>query len=341
MKALEIAGESIAPGESRTVRINLARAYDRSPMELSIKALRGKREGPTLFITAAIHGDELGGIEIIRRLVQRKALRNLKGTLLLAPVVNVFGFNTKSRYLPDGRDLNRSFPGSTSGSLASQIANVITKELVENSDFGIDLHTGARERSNVPQIRANLDDPKTCELAESFGVPILINAAIRDGSLRETAQNHGVPVLLYEAGEALRYDESSIRKGLSGILNVMGLLGMIKRKPSGVNSDTFHAKSSRWIRATTSGLMRSSIRQGTKVKKGQIIAVISDPYGIESFEQRSPFTGIVIGKLQSPLVNKGDAIFHVASFEEINSVEDAFEEYDYGLDAVTSKKYED
>lgn len=339
MSDIVIGGESISLGQTKTVRINLAKSYDRSSMELIIKVIRGKKPGPTLFVTAAIHGDELCGIEIIRRIMKRQDLKNMSGTLLLIPVVNVFGFNTKSRYLPDGRDLNRSFPGGPKGSVASQIAHILTKEVIQKSDYGIDLHTGAKGRSNVPQIRANIDCKETKDIAEIFGVPTIINAKLRDGSLRETAQNSDVPVLLYEAGEALRYDESSIRKGMNGVLNVMGYLKMIKRPMKKALQEVFHAESSAWIRAPHSGLFRGSVRQGIKIKKGQKLGVISDPYGNQSFDVISSYTGMVIGKLQNPLVNKGDAVFHVAAFDELDSVEDAFEEYDYGFDAVTPKKY--
>ena len=225
--AIKVGGTTISPGQRVTVDLPVADLYTSTSLHMPVQVICGRKPGPVLFVSAAIHGDELNGVEIIRRLLKRKALKSIRGTLLAVPIVNVHGFLNQSRYLPDRRDLNRSFPGSAKGSIASRLANLFIKEIVSKADFGIDLHTGALHRSNLPQIRANLDDAATLDIAQVFGTPVIINSDIRDGSLRACAFERGQPVLIYEAGEALRFDEISIRAGLRGILNVMRHIGML------------------------------------------------------------------------------------------------------------------
>ncbi|MFT4939614.1 MAG: putative deacylase, partial [Paraglaciecola sp.] len=234
MTELEIGGQRIKPGEIKRIELPLPPLYTDTHMSIPVHVQRGKQPGPTMFVSAAIHGDELNGIEIVNRLIKSKSIKNMRGTLIAVPMVNVYGVLNQSRYLPDRRDLNRSFPGSSKGSLAGRIANLFLQEVVTKCDVGIDLHTGAIHRSNLPQIRANLDDAETLTMAEAFGMPVLLNADIRDGSLRQAAADLGAKVLLYEAGEALRFDEFSIRAGVKGIINVMREIGMLnKRKRQG------------------------------------------------------------------------------------------------------------
>lgn len=291
---------------------------------MPVHVFHGKKSGPRLFISAALHGDELNGIEIIRRLMQIKTLKNLKGTLIVIPVVNVYGLIHHSRYLPDRRDLNRSFPGSETGSLTARLANVIMKEIVSVCTHGIDLHTGAVHRSNLPQIRADLDDPETKKLAQAFGVPVLLNSEIIKNSLRYEAANAGVKMLLYEAGEALRFDEISIRAGVSGVLNVMRELGMLKQlRKAGKNKparEPYIARSSSWVRAPESGMLRTHVSLGTHVEKNQLIGYVYDPYSGNEIPIVSNFFGIVIGRVQIPLVHEGEAIYHIARFRD--AVED-------------------
>ena len=217
-KPIQIGETIIQPGERTIVDLPVADLYTATSLSMPVKVICGRTAGPVLFVSAAIHGDELNGVEIIRRLLKRKALRSLRGTLLAVPIVNVHGFLDQSRYLPDRRDLNRSFPGSPKGSIAARLANIFIKQIVRKADYGIDLHTGAINRSNLPQIRANLDDPRNEDLAKAFGAPVIIGSSILDGSLRACASDIGMPILIYEAGEALRFDETSIRAGLRGIL---------------------------------------------------------------------------------------------------------------------------
>ena len=244
---LEIAGTRVAPGERVTVDVPLPQLYTHAPMAMPVVVVRGKRDGPRLFVAAAVHGDELNGVEIIRRLLARPVLQRVRGTLMAVPMVNVYGVIHHSRYLPDRRDLNRAFPGSERGSMAARLAHEFMTQIVANATHGIDLHTGAVHRDNLPQIRARIDDPPTAALARAFGVPVLIDANLRDGSLREATATLSIPMLLYEAGEALRYDELAIRAGVQGVLNVMRALGMLppsrRRRPL---PEPFVARSSAW-----------------------------------------------------------------------------------------------
>jgi hypothetical protein len=302
-------------------------------MTMPVHIVKGRRSGPRLFISAAIHGDEINGVEIIRRLLKLPALKRLKGTLIAVPIVNVHGLLNRSRYLPDRRDLNRSFPGTLKGSLAARLAYIFMEEIVSQSTHGIDLHTGAVHRNNLPQVRANMDDPETETLARAFNVPVIISANLRDGSLRESAATYGIPMLLYEAGEALRFDEVSIRAGVKGIVNVMRTLEMLppSRSRSKKQIEPVVARSSTWIRAPHSGILRTMVALGSRVKKDMLLGMVTDPFGEVEEPVKSGFSGIVIGRTNLPLINEGDALFHIARFERIveaaNTVDEFHEEY--------------
>lgn len=324
-KTITIGGTDIAPGTQQLVDLPVGSLYTHTEMHLPVHVIHGKTEGPRLFISAAIHGDELNGLEIVRRLLRLKSIKRIKGTLIAVPFVNGFGLLQNSRYLPDRRDLNRCFPGSERGSLASRIAHIFLNQIVQQCDYGIDIHTGAIHRSNLPQIRANLDEPETKKLAEAFGVPVIINANLRDGSLRAAADEFRVKTLLYEAGQALRLDELSVRAGVKGIQNVMRELGMLSSKSHrNANTEPYIARSSSWIRAPHSGLLQSYKKLGDRVSKNQVLAAVTDPsdmFDLHEHEILSKYAGIIIGKTNIPLVNEGDAIFHVARFEDAGNVE--------------------
>ncbi len=318
-KPLTINGITFAAGTSATVELPVGRLYTHAPMTMPVHVVKGKKSGPRLFISAAIHGDEINGVEIIRRLLKLPALKRLRGTIIAVPIVNVHGLINHSRYLPDRRDLNRSFPGSEKGSIAARLAHLLMSEIVSQSSHGIDLHTGAIHRSNLPQIRANLDDEETDKLARAFNVPVIISANLRDGSLREAAATHGIPMLLYEAGEALRFDEVSIRAGVKGIINVMRTLEMLPPSRSKMprKIEPMVARSSSWVRAPDSGILRAMVPLGSRVKKGTLLGMVADPFGETEMEVTSAYNGIVIGRTNLPLVNEGDALFHIARFEKI------------------------
>lgn len=336
LKNLVIGGISIPPGTRKRIEIPVAKLYDYTEMTIPVEVVRGKEAGPVLFISAAIHGDEINGTEIIRRLLaRRKILSAVQGTLILVPVVNVFGFNRNIRYLPDRRDLNRCFPGSPTGSLASQIADVFMNEIVHQCTHGIDLHTGGGHRDNLPQIRAYLDNPETNQLAHNFGVPVVINSSLRDGSLRQAAADQGLPLLLFEGGEALRYDEKVIRSGLQGIISVMVAIGMVDGEKISLKKrkqEVFVARSSYWERAPHSGSLRVRKSLGKWVKHKELLGVISDVFGRGRVEVRAERTGIIIGMTRLPLVNNGDALFHIATFEDAAMVAENVELFDEALE---------
>jgi hypothetical protein len=316
-KVFQINGRTIKPGQQATVNIPVARLHTHTEMTMPVHVVRGKKEGPVLFVCAAIHGDEILGVEIIRRLINSKRLGRMRGALIAVPVVNVFGFIDHSRYLPDRRDLNHFFPGSETGSLASRLANIFMQEVVERSTHGIDLHTGSHHRGNLPQIRARLDEPHTRELAEAFGAPVIIDANVRDGSLRQAVMEKGIPMLLYEAGEALRFDEVAIRTGIKGILSVMRQIGMLP--PTGAaraKKKPLVARSTIWIRAPRSGILRTRAALGSSTSRNGLLGIISDPFGGNEEKVHAPVSGIVIGNSNLPLVHEGDAIFHIARFDE-------------------------
>ena len=223
--AFEIAGQTVKPGERLTIDLPVGSFSNHMPAVMPVRIINGRQAGPVIFVSAAIHGDEVIGVEIIRRLLKSSTIRRLKGTLICIPIVNTFGFIGRQRYLPDRRDLNRSFPGSPNGSLAGQLAYMFTTEIMKRSDFGIDIHSAALHRVNLPQIRFNSENPETRDLAMVFGAPLVMEAPLREGSLRMAAHHIGKDVLLYEAGQALRFDEYSIRIGLKGILNILKYKG--------------------------------------------------------------------------------------------------------------------
>lgn len=325
-KTLVINGRSIAPGERAKLQLPVSTLYTNSPVEVPLRVINGRQPGPTLFISAAVHGDELNGIEIIRRLLVTPALRRLRGALLAAPMVNVLGVMHKSRYLPDRRDLNRSFPGSPEGSMASRLAHLFCEEVLSHAQYGIDLHTAAIHRDNFPQIRADLDDEETLRLAKAFGAPVMLNAGTPEGSLRGAAVDKNVKVMVYEAGEALRYDEIAIKVGVNGILNVMRELGMLPISRSRKSRhEPMIARSSSWVRADSSGLLRVQAALGSAVRRGQTLGYITGPFHDEDHEIKAPFGGIIVGRSNIPLIHEGEAMFHIARFEKPGELDERLE----------------
>ncbi len=314
-KVLDIGGQRVQPGERKVIDIPVAPTYTRDNLSISVQVVRGRRPGPVMFVCAAVHGDEINGVEIIRRILKDPHLDRLRGTLIAIPIVNVYGFINHTRYLPDGRDLNRSFPGSARGSLTGRIAHTFLQEIVAHCTHGIDLHTGARHRSNFPQIRANLEDPAVLGMTEAFGAPIAIDAKIRDGSLRQAAGDLGVPVLLYESCEALRFDEIYIRAGVKGVLNVMRHIGMLRRSRARTRPPTI-SRNTRWLRAPESGILRVLVPLGAEVQQGQTIGFIADPMGTSETDVVADIHGIVIGRTNLPLAYEGDALFHIAEISD-------------------------
>ena len=320
-------GQEIPRGVSLSINLELPKLYN-TPTKLPIHVIRGRKNGPTIFVSAAIHGDELNGIEIIRRLRKLAILKKIRGTIILVPIVNIYGIMTLSRYLPDRRDLNRSFPGSTHGSLASRVAKIFFDEIVRKCDLGIDLHTASIHKSNLPQIRTNIENEYIFNLAKAFQAPVILHSEVRDGSLRAVAQEEGIPILLYEAGEALRFDEKCIRIGVNGIINVLRESGMLTKVMKKIEKNPpIVTKSSQWIRSIESGMLRTIKALGDTVRQDEIIAFIDEALGDSSFELRAPFDGVIIGKSEIPLVQEGDAVFHIARFRNLEVAEDRIEHF--------------
>lgn len=331
---LDIAGTRIPPGGRDTVELPAGQLYTHTPVNIPVQVIHGRRDGPCLVVTAAVHGDEINGAEIIRRLMRQQMLGRLAGTLIAVPVVNVLGFIGRSRYLPDRRDLNRSFPGSESGSMASRLAFLFRTEVMNRATHAIDLHTAAIHRDNLPQVRADLDDPADEALARAFGVPVVLNAPLIEGSLRRTAREAGVPVITYEGGEALRFNETAIRAGLKGVIRVMRHLRMLpparSRRPA--PEPQYIADDSSWMRAGQDGLFRAAVALGDRVRAGQPLGWIADPFGGAEIAVEAAFSGLVIGRANLPLVHEGEALFHVARFDHVGRVHREMERFSEALE---------
>jgi len=323
----EINGQIVPAGGRQTVELPVSRFSDHTPVTLSAQVIHGRRDGQTVFVSAGIHGDELIGVEIVRRLLRATQLRALRGTLIVVPIVNSFGFINRSRYLPDRRDLNRSFPGSREGSLAARLAYLFLTEIVARCSVGIDLHSAAIHRTNLPQVRVSPGSALSLSLAKAFGAPVIMPSAIRDGSLRGAARAAGAEVILYEAGEGLRYDEIGVRAGVSGILRVLRELEMLPAK--GIAKPTARpliCDTSRWVRAPVGGMLRMFRREGEVVAEGDLLASVADPFGDYRTEIPAPSSGIIVGRAVLPVVNEGDAIFHLAQVVSAQRAEATVEE---------------
>ena len=319
-----LAGTAVRPGGRATLEIPLAGLYTHTPVTMPAQVVHGRRDGPVVFVSGAVHGDEINGVEIIRRLLRSPLLRRLQGTLVAVPIVNVYGFHNRSRYLPDRRDLNRAFPGFHQGSLASRLAHTFMDTVVRAADVGIDLHTAAINRDNLPQIRADLNDPVLAPLARGFGAPVLLHSASPEGSLRRAAAEAGIPVMVYEAGEALRFDETAIRIGLRGVVNVLRALGMLP-KPKRAPRTTAVLRTSTWVRAGQSGILRTQVALGAAVEEGSTMGVVADPFGEREDAITAPFCGVVIGRSNLPLVFEGEGVFHVGRSNQAEDLEGRLE----------------
>ncbi|MGB7409157.1 MAG: succinylglutamate desuccinylase/aspartoacylase family protein [Pontixanthobacter sp.] len=326
----ELAGHSVAPGTSQTIDIPVSRLSTHTEINLSVRVVHGRKPGPVVFVSGGVHGDEIIGVEIIRRLLKSVSAKRIAGTLLCIPIVNAYGFIARERYLPDRRDLNRCFPGAERGSLASQLAHHFTQQIIKRSDFGIDLHSAGLHRTNLAQIRISEGRPRAELLAQLFGAPAIITSPLREGSLRQTAADHDCDILLLEAGEALRFDELGIRVGVKGILRVMADLDMnvpYQKEPA---ARSIQSKRSKWLRAPEGGIFRAAKKAGAFATTDEIVGTISDPFGMDDIYVRTPIPGLIIGMSMLPVVNQGDALIHIAEVQvpgtaedRLNAIEDA------------------
>ncbi len=326
----QLGGESIDAGTQKLVNLPVGVFTNNSPVDLGVVVVHGRKDGPTLLVTACIHGDEINGSEIIRRLLRSRSLRYLRGTLLAVPIANVPAFLNRSRYLPDRRDLNRLFPGSEKGSLGARLARVISEELVPACDLVIDLHTGAVNRANLPQIRVTANDEKSLELAHIFGAPVALSANLRPGSFRSICFQSNKPTILYESGEALRLDAPSIRFGLQGIISVMRHIHTLPpqktskraKNPRSRKTHTIICKKSYWERSPIGGIFTPLIALGSTVEKGDALGFVSDPFGGEETQIIAENQGIVIGRTNEGLADEGDALFHIGIFQDLENARD-------------------
>lgn len=309
---LKIGGKEIPRGQRARIEIPVGRMPTQAMVSIPVRVVHGAGDGPVLWLSAALHGDEINGVEIIRRVLALLDPVRLQGSVVAAPIVNVFGFSSHSRYLPDRRDLNRSFPGSKTGSLAARLACILMSEVIEPCSHGIDLHTAAAGRMNLPQVRCDLEDAETRRCAEAFGAPVMLQSAGPGGSLRRVATRRGKTVLVYEAGEVLRYNRGAIEVGVEGVLRVMAELDMIEALPQPTLPAPVASHKQRWVRAQRGGIVRIQVELGERVVRRQPLGVISDPMGDREHPIRSPGEGYVIGGITNPLVNRGDAVLHIA-----------------------------
>lgn len=305
-----IAGVNIPKGEKVTVDIPISRLPSNTQIDMIAHVYRSEKEGPTLLVIGGVHGDELNGIEIIKRAERSKMFAKIKcGNVIAVPLLNVYGFLNYSRGVPDGKDVNRSFPGTKKGSLASRVAYTFTKEILPHADIALDMHTGGGSIYNFPQSRAYAQDEEAIKLAEDFGMPLLIKGRLINKSLRKTAYQMGIPLVVFEGGESQRMDEKVIQKGLDGIERVMIARGMIEGEMKRVRSKTI--VDGTWIRASRSGILKVVKKSGAKVKKGDLLGTISGPYGLFEVKVKARKDGIIYGHNNQPVINQGSALFHI------------------------------
>ncbi|WP_242916287.1 succinylglutamate desuccinylase/aspartoacylase family protein [Pontibacter liquoris] len=310
-ETIVINGKSIDRGEKVLTKLVISKLPSGTVIEIPVYVFRSVHDGPVVLLMAGMHGDEVNGTEIIRRMLSKKMLYPLKGTIIAIPILNIYGFLNFSREVPDGKDVNRSFPGNRDGSLASRVAHRFMKEIMPYVDYGLDFHTGGSSRANYPQIRCVLNDFKNEELARAFAPPFILNAAYRQGSLRKEAAKLNKPILVYETGESLRFDENGIALGIEGTCRVLHHLGMTANRATPLGPPVMCMKDL-WLRAKNAGLWRSFVPLGGYVKKNQYIGSITDPYGEMEVRLNAPATGYVVGLQNMPVVNQGDALMHIA-----------------------------
>lgn len=314
---MKINGISVEPGERKLVNLRIARLPTHTVIDLPVHVIRAPEPGPVLLLTAGLHGDEVNGIEIVRRMITGNYLKPGAGTILAMPIVNVYGFLQNARFLPDGKDLNRSFPGSQQGSLARRVAWTLMTQVVPHADVGIDFHTGGASLHNHPHIRCVMSIPRNRELARAFAPDCVLNAKMIDKSFRKAAHKIGKYIIVFEGGESLRFHEESIQAGIAGTHRLMRFLGMIPEIPdtTGVNAaqpQTHYFSGSSWIRARYSGLYRGSVNAGDWIRKGQLLGTITDPFGESEYKVNAASSGFVVSVNRMPVVNMGDALIHVA-----------------------------
>lgn len=310
MKQVHLADQEILPGEFKEININIARLPSHTQIDTPVYVYRAPEDGPTLALMAGMHGDEINGMEIVRRILDNGYNRVKRGTVVCMPIINVYGFLNYSREVPDGKDINRSFPGSKGGSLAARVAWHVTHDIIPFIDYGVDFHTGGASRTNYPQVRCVMQDKMNVELAAAFNAPFTIDAPFRPHSLRQTAAKKDKNIIVYEGGESIRFDQYAIEEGINGTLRLMKHLGMIDWAPEPKEENRVIWSSS-WVRARTAGLFQTIIHCGQMVHKNEVVGNITDPFGEFKEMVKAPATGYVVGLNNNPVVNAGDALLHI------------------------------
>lgn len=298
-------------GRSVNIEVNIARLPSRTPIDIMVTASRAKKPGPTLLLLGGLHGDEINGVEIVRRIIESEKHIPERGTVVCIPILNIYGFIHFSRNVPDGKDVNRSFPGNKNGSLAARLASYLMTDIIPRIDYGIDFHTGGADRNNYPQVRCMLDDPENRELARAFYAPFTLHAKYRPKSLRQSAAKLGKRIIVYEGGESSRFNEQAIEHGIQGTLRLMKHLDMISAElpePGYENHEFMHSS---WIRARSSGIFQSLAASGTWVKRNEVVGYITDPFGEYRIQLRSPAAGYIISMNNNPILHQGDAVMHI------------------------------
>ncbi|MBT8187251.1 MAG: succinylglutamate desuccinylase/aspartoacylase family protein [Croceitalea sp.] len=310
-KTISINGHEVLPGTTKLVSIEIARLPTGTLIDIPVHVFNSKKEGPTVLVQAGLHGDEINGIETLRRMLQLGEFTTNRGAVIVVPILNVFGFIHFSRDVPDGKDVNRSFPGSRLGSLASRMAYHFTNEILPQIDFGIDLHTGGAQRSNYPQVRYTEGDETSEKMALQFNAPFYFSSRLITGSFRKAAHKLGKPIIVYEAGESMRFDEMAITTAIQGIRNVFAGLDMSKEEDKSNTKSSIHLQNTKWVRASRAGMFIPEVKNGALIQKGQVLGKVTDIFAKKSKEIKSPMEGYVICLNHQAVVNQGDALFHV------------------------------
>ena len=320
-KEIVIGGETVAPGEDKLLRIRIDRLPTGTLIDIPIYVFNAKKPGPTILVQAGLHGDEINGIEIVRRMIAEKRFKVKKGAIIAVPILNIFGFIHFSRDVPDGKDVNRSFPGTKTGSMASRMAYHYVSEIMHQIDYAIDLHTGGGQRHNFPQIRYTAEDKMSCKLAEVFNAPISFSSKLIRGSFRNAAFKMNKPSVVFEAGESMRFDDYSILEGLKGINNILMHFGMISKMDAKyvAQNKTIQLNNRRWLRAPTAGMFIPKITNGSEITRGQILGIITDTFAKRTKQIKAPFDGYIFCVNHQAVVNQGEALFHVGN-QSINTL---------------------
>ena len=308
---MDINNIAIQPGESTSVEVNIARLPSRAPIDIIVTVARALEPGPVLLLMGGLHGDEINGIEIVRRIIERGLHVPERGTVICIPIINIYGFINFSRNVPDGKDVNRSFPGNKNGSLASRIAYYLMNDIIPKVDYGIDFHTGGADRDNFPQVRCVLNDPVNRELAEAFNAPVTLHATYRPNSLRQSAAKLGKHIIVFEGGESSRLNERAIEHGVNGTVRLMNHLKMssLAMAPPGYKNQVFMHSS--WVRARASGIFQSLVECGDNIRKNQPVGIITDPFGEYRVQLKSHTAGRIISLNHHPVLHQGDAVVHI------------------------------